>query len=553
MKTPALRRFRQRLASDEPVYGLWITLEAASITEMAVALGLDWVVIDAEHGHLDWHDILEHLRAAVRSDTVALVRVAELNIGLVKRALDIGADGIVVPWVESAEQARTAVTYAHYPPAGRRGIGAERATCWAQCLRQHVEEAEENVLVVPIVESVQASRSIGELVEVPGVEVFFFGPSDFSSTAGYPGQWEGPGVAEQILVARDVIRAAGKHCGVLATDNDDLQRRAAQGFRMLGLGVDGPLLLRSLHGALQAVHRDRRILTTFVAESESLPAGVEPPARPPEQVRPDRPEVINPVGSGPRAELAGGVVFECLVGAHNQARSLTTGITTFAPGARLPYHTHPCSDSLTLLAGQATVEVEGRIYALEPLDNVTVPAGLAHSISNRSARAPAVFHSAMPTSRPESAPVERFYSRRAAPSDPSGQQGGERVTRTATAPRYEPGPATSFVDFFNRGLMPGIEMSGGYGRFSRGGRLPAHVHDFDESICIIEGSATCVVEGRRYALSERATALQPRGRVHYFVNESEEPMAMLWVYAGPEPRRLVVAEECATAAGSPWR
>src|SRR6476661_9657317 len=102
MKTGSLCRLRRQLASDAPVFGLWITLESPSITEMAVALGLDWVVIDAEHGHLDWKEVVEHLRATVRSDTVALVRVAECNVGLIKRALDIGADGVVIPWVESS-------------------------------------------------------------------------------------------------------------------------------------------------------------------------------------------------------------------------------------------------------------------------------------------------------------------------------------------------------------------------------------------------------------------------------------------------------------------
>src|SRR5882672_3071000 len=129
MKTPAIDRLREKLAADRAVYGLWVTLESASISEMAVALGLDWIVVDAEHGHLDWRDILEHIRAAVRSDTVVLVRVAELSIGLIKRALDIGADGVVVPWIESVDQLADAVRFAHYPPEGLRGIGAERATC----------------------------------------------------------------------------------------------------------------------------------------------------------------------------------------------------------------------------------------------------------------------------------------------------------------------------------------------------------------------------------------------------------------------------------------
>ena len=102
MKTKALKRLRAKLAKNEPAYGLWITLEAASITEMAVALGIDWVVIDAEHGHLDWKEINEHVRAAMRSDTVLLVRLAERSTALTKRALDIGADGVIIPWVETA-------------------------------------------------------------------------------------------------------------------------------------------------------------------------------------------------------------------------------------------------------------------------------------------------------------------------------------------------------------------------------------------------------------------------------------------------------------------
>lgn len=257
MKTHAVQTLRRKLDADTPVFGLWVSLEAPSITEMAVALGVDWVVIDAEHGHLDWKEIVEHLRATVRSDTVALVRIAELNGGLIKRALDLGADGVVVPWIETAEQMRQAVRYARYPREGLRGIGAERATAWGQCLVEHTAEANEHVLVVPILESVGAAANVEAICQVDGAELLFFGPADFSSTAGFRGQWEGPGVAEQILRMKDVIRAAGKHCGLLATSNDNLLERQQQGFRMIGLGMDVGLLLRSLRGALAAVGRDR--------------------------------------------------------------------------------------------------------------------------------------------------------------------------------------------------------------------------------------------------------------------------------------------------------
>ena len=263
MKVKALQKLRQKLNQNEPIYGLWVTLESASITEMAVALGLDWVVIDAEHGHLDWKDINSHIRAALRSDTVVLVRIAERSTILSKRALDIGADGIMIPWMEKVEEVEEAVRDCRYPPEGRRGIGGERATAWGQCLSEHAAEANENVLIVPLIESIAAIPNVATMCEVDGIDLFFFGPADFSSTAGFRGQWEGPGVAEQILRLKDTINAAGKHCGVVSTSNQNLTDRLDQGFRMLALGTDSGLLLRSLHQSLQEVDRDRLPATSL--------------------------------------------------------------------------------------------------------------------------------------------------------------------------------------------------------------------------------------------------------------------------------------------------
>ena len=263
MKVKALQKLRQKLNKNKPIYGLWVTLESASITEMAVALGLDWVLIDAEHGHLDWKDINSHIRAALRSDTVILVRIAERSTILSKRALDIGADGIMIPWMEKVEEVEEAVRDCRYPPEGRRGIGGERATAWGQCLSEHAAEANENVLIVPLIESIAAIPNVATMCEVDGIDLFFFGPADFSSTAGFRGQWEGPGVAEQILSLKDTINAAGKHCGVVSTSNQNLTDRLDQGFRMLALGTDSGLLLRSLHQSLQEVDRDRLPATSL--------------------------------------------------------------------------------------------------------------------------------------------------------------------------------------------------------------------------------------------------------------------------------------------------
>lgn len=257
MKPLACSALRRTLASDRPAVGLWVSLESPAITEIAVSLGLDWVVIDAEHGHLDWKEIAEHIRATVRSETVALVRLPELNGGAIKRALDIGADGIVIPFVETAEQLRAAVRFARYPMEGVRGIGAERATAWGQALTEHATEANDNVFVVPIIETVTGGANVPELAAVEGVDLFWFGPADYSASAGHRGQWEGPGIADAILRAKDTFRAAGKHCGVVATSDANVQERISQGFSAIALGFDVGLLIRSLRASLAGVGRDR--------------------------------------------------------------------------------------------------------------------------------------------------------------------------------------------------------------------------------------------------------------------------------------------------------
>lgn len=540
MKTQALKRFRARLADNEPVYGLWVTLESASITEMAVAVGMDWVVIDAEHGHLDWKEINEHVRAGLRSDTVVLIRLAERSTSLTKRALDIGADGVVIPWIENVEQLEAAIRDCRYPTEGRRGIGGERTTAWGQCLAEHTAEANEHVMVVPLIESIAAIPHVPAMCELDGTDMFFFGPADFSATAGFRGLWEGPGIARQILQLKDSIRATGKHCGVMTTSIENLVERCKQGFQMLGIGADNGLLLRSIHQALQAVDRDRS-----AAPSLDPVDGREirlPLAKPPRGTTPDRNEVIGSPGDRKGVEMATGVIMDVLVGEFNTARELTTGIVTVQPQAILPYYMRPCGESITVLEGAAEISVDGRVYQLEPLDNITIPRWLPHKVRNPDPGKAARLHVALAMTAPECELVTREFDSTSMPDDSCGEPGFERVTRFATAELIGGlGPGADFIDYFNATLLPGIEMSGGFARFRPGGRLPDHLHDFDESICIVHGNARCLVEGRQYSLDNCATAMVPRGRVHYFINESDDLMEMIWVYAGPMPERIMIS------------
>jgi quercetin dioxygenase-like cupin family protein len=270
-------------------------------------------------------------------------------------------------------------------------------------------------------------------------------------------------------------------------------------------------------------------------------------------MRPDRPEVMTPAGSGKFLDIEPGVRLECLAGTDNGARGLTVGLVTLQPETALTYHTHTFAESITLLRGAAIVAVEGREYSLAPLDNVLIPRGPAHQIRNPSTVDPTLLHVALASDSPARTMVADTFKKQEMPADSLGIPGAERVTRFLRAKRDSTEPNTEFIDYFNETLVPGLNISGGHARFAPGGRLPAHVHDFDESISIIEGEASCIVEGRRYTLGDNGTAMVPRGRVHYFMNESAEAMAMLWVYAGPSPIRVAVDESCATTSGDPWR
>ncbi len=261
----------------------------------------------------------------------------------------------------------------------------------------------------------------------------------------------------------------------------------------------------------------------------------------PENMQPDRDEVITSISDVETVEPKPGVSRQTLVGDFNTARDLMTGIVTIQPETLLEYHTHPCSESITVLDGEFEIAAEGRVYRLGPLDNIVIPRWLPHEARNPDSSNVARLHVALAMSVPQRDPVSHTFQRTEMPNDSTGTPGFERVTRFALAERSGSiGPGTEVINFFNASLMPGIEMSGGFGRFSKGGRLPDHLHDFDESICIIRGNATCLVEGRRYTLSDCQTAMVPRGRVHHFVNEEEDKMDMIWVYAGPMPERIIV-------------
>jgi quercetin dioxygenase-like cupin family protein len=246
----------------------------------------------------------------------------------------------------------------------------------------------------------------------------------------------------------------------------------------------------------------------------------------------------------PDIELREFVSSEC------GATAFSTGTTTFQPKSELPYHTHRCSEAIIVLSGAAVVAVEGRAYRLAPYDCIHLPAAIAHRIAP-AADAPMVALYAF-----ASATTARYFVSDDFRISDRGhgqpqQTDPEFILRFAAAHVYEPSEGAFFRDLF-AARFGAVGICGGYGVFRPGASLPCHFHKFDESITIVSGKAVCLVEGNRHELSSFDTAFVPVGRVHRFVNNSEEDMAMIWVYAGSEPERTIVdASYCSGEAR--WR
>jgi 2-keto-3-deoxy-L-rhamnonate aldolase RhmA len=253
MKSPAIERLRRKLKAREALYGLWCTLGSASIAEIAATLGVDWITIDLEHGHLDWRVVIEHTRAVRGSETAVFVRIPELQPGLIKRALDIGAHGVLLPLIRTRAEFDIGMRHGRYPPKGARGVGGERAVKWGLAFREYLKGADSQTLIIPLIETREAAENIEAILDTPGLELIFFGPADLSASYGHLGEWEGPGMEELILKIRGLAEKRGIGSGIMSLDPADACRRRDQGFSLIGLGSDAGLMIRSVNAAFTAL------------------------------------------------------------------------------------------------------------------------------------------------------------------------------------------------------------------------------------------------------------------------------------------------------------
>ncbi|SEG16261.1 HpcH/HpaI aldolase family protein [Nitrosomonas ureae] len=231
---------KAKLNRSELTIGSWITLGHPSIAEIMAAAGFDWLVLDMEHSVLELSEVQSIIQVLDGKQCPAIVRLTSNHPDQIKRVMDAGATGIMVPMIKCAADAKAAVDGAYYPPRGQRGVGLARAQGYGNSFQAYRQWLEENAVIVVMIEHIDAVRAIDSILEVSGVDAYIIGPYDLSGSMGRPGDLDHPDVQAAIAQVFEAGRRAGKPGGihVIEPDLQALQQRIQMGFNFLGYGLD---------------------------------------------------------------------------------------------------------------------------------------------------------------------------------------------------------------------------------------------------------------------------------------------------------------------------
>ena len=245
MQTP-VNGFKQALTERRVQFGLWVGLANSGGAEICAGAGFDWLVLDAEHGPNTVQTLLAQLQAVAAHPTHAVVRATSGEPSHLKQLLDIGAATVLVPMVESPDQARALVRAVRHPPEGIRGVSTvlARAAQWGR-YHDYLERANHEVCLLVQIESLSALEQVDAIARVDGVDGLLIGPSDLAATLGHRGRSSHPDVRAAIDRAVTQILGAGKPAGILVTDEKLAREFVAAGCTFVAVGVDTALLARA--------------------------------------------------------------------------------------------------------------------------------------------------------------------------------------------------------------------------------------------------------------------------------------------------------------------
>jgi 4-hydroxy-2-oxoheptanedioate aldolase len=238
--------FKRALQKGLPQIGLWVGLADSYVAELLASTGFDWLMIDAEHAPNDPRSVLRQLQAVAPYPVHPIVRPVHGSVELIKQYLDIGAQTLLVPMVETAEQAALMVAATRYPTRGIRGVGSAlaRSSRWNQ-IPGYLHHSDDEMCVLVQIESVAALDNLEAIAAVPGVDGVFFGPADLSASMGLIGKPMDPAVQAAIAHGITTVTQAGKAAGCLTSDNQVARDYFAKGATFVAVGVDTSLLVKA--------------------------------------------------------------------------------------------------------------------------------------------------------------------------------------------------------------------------------------------------------------------------------------------------------------------
>ncbi len=253
-------RVKELWREGKAAVGVWMVLGSPITAEIIANLGYDWVVVDTEHGAIDIGTMQSIIQAISYTSTVPMVRVAWNDPALIKRALDAGAYGLVIPMVNSPEDAVQAVQAARYPPLGIRSYGGPRARLYGGV--DYFEHANEEIALVVQIEHIDAVNRADKILSVAGVDAFFIGPSDLAISMGIK-----PGLDQtdprHVAAVSKVLAAGKKHGvpgGIHVGSAEAANERIAQGFQFIGLSSDEGFVRSAASSALSKVVKDKKVI-----------------------------------------------------------------------------------------------------------------------------------------------------------------------------------------------------------------------------------------------------------------------------------------------------
>jgi 2-dehydro-3-deoxyglucarate aldolase/4-hydroxy-2-oxoheptanedioate aldolase len=254
MHDPFDRSFRDRTLAGDTLFGLFLDLASPASAELCAHVGYDWLLVDLEHGASTEADLLGLLHSVEIGGSTPLVRPQSGERIRIGRALDLGARGIMVPRLDSADQAREAVTCLRYPPDGIRGVATRvRGAGLGVVSHADIRRLNERVVGIIQIESVGGLRDADAIAAIDGVDVLFVGPADLSHSLGIPGQFQHPDYLAALESVVAACRAHGKAPGILVYDTAVVPRHLELGFTFVGIGADGAFVADGAKQYLAAV------------------------------------------------------------------------------------------------------------------------------------------------------------------------------------------------------------------------------------------------------------------------------------------------------------